>query len=356
MTKRQKNKRKRSIDNMKVFGTPEYLGKINIPTSVELIQYNEKDFTQRTLSPQSDFKKQIKKDFTNWFKVTGFSDVEYINRICRDFGLHSFDIRELLADANFVKVVLYDDVTFSLISGYYLNDERVMEDMQIAFILGDNFVISFKEAPLPVFNEVERAISENNITLRKKGADFLLYILFNTINSFNNNFITMSEDYLLEIEDQLIMQNETIDVLHTLSKERMTPIRIKRFMSSLREEFENLLENTNNKIKPENLIYFENLDDKFRTVSSNIYSYEELVKSLIDLYYNNNEMKMNKIMKRLTVVATVFIPLTFLVGVWGMNFDIMPELKWKYGYLMSWGLFIVIAGLVILLMKKKKWL
>ena len=166
----------------------------------------------------------------------------------------------------------------------------------------------------------------------------------------------MSEDYLLEIEDQLIMQNETIDVLHTLSKERMTPIRIKRFMSSLREEFENLLENTNNIIKPENLIYFENLDDKFRTISSNIYSYEELVKSLIDLYYNNNEMKMNKIMKRLTVVATVFIPLTFLVGVWGMNFDIMPELKWKYGYLMSWGLFIIIAGLVVLLMKKKKWL
>ena len=287
--------------------------------------------------------------------MTGISDVEYISKICRNFGLHGFDIRELLADSRVVKVVLYDEVTFALVSAYYLTEEEEIDDIQIALILGDNFVISFKESPIPIFKEVEKAIQDNNLLLRAKGADFLMYILLNTINSFNNDFVLQSEDNLWEIEDQLIVKKESVDILHTLRNQRKSHMLLKRFMSSLREEYENLLGNTNRKVKEENMIYFENLDDKFRTTVNNIESYEESIKSLLDLYYNNNAMRMNEIMKRLTLVATVFIPLTFLVGVWGMNFVNMPELSWKYGYIIAWGILIIIAMIIVLLMRKKRW-
>ena len=353
MKKRQR-KKKEIQRSFKVLGTPEYMGNINIPTSVELLQYNDKDYLQQTLPPHDNLKSYIREEYTNWFKITGISDVEYISKICKSFGLHGFDIRELLSDAKVVKVVLYKEVTFALISGYFLNGEE-MEDMQIALILGDNFVISFKESPIPVFKDAEKAIAENNIVIRKKGADFLLYILLNAVNAFNNDFILKSEDNLLDIEDQLIAQQDTIDVLHILRSQRARHIQLKRFISALREEYENLLENSNGKVKEENIIYFENLDDKFRTTSSNVDYYEESVKSLIDLYYNNNSMRMNDIMKRLTLVATIFIPLTFLVGVWGMNFTHMPELSWKYGYLMSWSIFVIIVFVVVWLMKKNRW-
>lgn len=354
MKKRQR-KKKNIQAGIKVFGKPEYLGEVDIPTTVDLIQYNENEYSKTVLHLNNNFDKHLKNDCINWFKVTGLSDADYINGICKNFGLHNFDVRELLSDAKVVKFALYDKVTFALISGYYFNNDNEVEDMQLAFILGDNFVISFKESPIPVFKEVEKAIVENNIVLRQKGADFLLYILLSTVNSFNNDFIIQSEDNLINIEERLISGEDTIDVLHILRSQRKIHIQLKRFMSSLREEYENMLDNSNQKVKKANIVYFENLDDKYRTTASNIESYEESIKSLLDLFYNNNSMKMSEIMKRLTIVATIFIPLTFLVGVWGMNFVNMPELTWEYGYIAAWIVFAVVAIAGVWMMKKKKW-
>lgn len=353
--RKHQHKKKVLHRSSKILGKPEYMGDVNIPTSVELIQYSETFFAQKTLNGHDDLKGYLRNDCVNWFKVTGISDVDYISKICKNFGLHSFDIRELLTDSGVVKVVLYNDVTFTLLSGYYLTEDGSVADVQVAFILGPNFVISFKESPILIFKEVDKAIADNNITVRQRGADFLLYLLMNAVNAFNNDFILRSEDNLWEIEDQLILRQETVDILHILRNQRKVHIQLKRLMSSLREEYENLLENSNGMVRKENMIYFENLDDKFRATSNNIENYEESVKSLLDLYYNNTGMRMNEIMKRLTLVATIFIPLTFLAGVWGMNFDEIPEYSFKYGYLMAWIVFIVIAVIVILLMKKKRW-
>lgn len=326
----------------------------NRDTSVELIQY-DKDAASRTkLDSHTDIRREIDPTKVNWFKVTGIADVEYVSAVCKNFGLHSFDVRDLLTEPHIVKVVLYDDVTFALVSGYHYSADGELEDEQMAFILGDNFVISFKETDLPVFRDVEKLIADNNLTLRRKGADFLLYTLLSTVNTMNNEMILKSEDQLFQIEDQLIMQNETIDVLHFLHAKRITHMQLKRFMSSFREEYINFFNNDNDLIKSENLVYFENLDDKLRTTSNNLDNFQESLLSLLDLYYNNNNnLKMNEIMKRLTVVSTIFIPLTFLVGVWGMNFEVMPELSWKYGYLVAWGIFIFVVIIVSIFLRKK---
>lgn len=328
---------------------------INIPTSVELFQYNVKECSRKTLLSHTDLRKHIVEDKVNWFQVTGISDVEYVSEICKSFGLHSFDIRDLLTEPHVVKFVLYDDVTFALVSGFHYTSEGELEDEQMAFILGDNFVISLKETEMPIFKDIEKIIVENNLTIRRKGADFLLYALLNAVNTMNNELILRSEEQLFTIEDQLIMQKETVDVLHFLHGKRITHMQLKRFMSSFREEHNNLLDNDNKLVKEENIIYFENLDDKLRTTSNNLDNFQESLLSLLDLYYNNNNLKMNEVMKRLTVVSTIFIPLTFLVGVWGMNFKFMPELEWEYGYIVAWGIFIAVVVVMSLLLRKKRW-
>lgn len=331
------------------------MGDVHIPTTVELIQYNESQHIQQRLTLHDDLKSHIKAGFVNWFKITGISDVSYVSKVNKSFGLHTFDTRELLSTSNIVKIVLYNEVTFSLLHAYYLDENELMDHLQVAFIVGENFIVTFEESPKQIFDETVKAIAENDLILRRKEADYLLYVLLNSVNAFNNTLISNTEDYLWEIEDQLILQKESVGVLHALHKQKRNCMILKRFTSSLSEEFDNLLHNSNRLIKAENMVYFENLDDKYRTISHNIFNLEESVKSLLDLYYSNNAMKMNQIMKQLTSVATIFIPLTFLVGVWGMNFENMTELSWKYGYLLSWVLFVIIGVALFAVMKKKKW-
>jgi len=335
---------------------PAYLGDKNIPMSLELIQYDSKHVDMKEIPIQSSIKDSIDSSKVNWFKVTGISDASQVNRICIELGLHGFDVKDLLADQQVVKVVTYDKVTLVLMSSFYQEkDTTDMDDMQIALILGENYIVSFQEELIPVFDEVKKEIEGNNVLIRKKGADFLFYILLSAVNLTNINAIMNLEDRLADVEDQLIRQKDSVDILKFLHRCRINYTHIKRSIVALREEYSNLLRNSNKLIKDENIVYFNDFDDRMRTTLGDISSFHESLTSLLDLYYNNNNLKMNEIIKRLTIVSTIFIPLTFMVGVWGMNFKLMPELDWKYGYLVSWLVLALIAIFTYLWMRKQKW-
>ena len=337
---------KKRLENNRILSQPVYLGEDNIPITIKLVQYGQGEVASRLLSGHPQLTKDIRDDHISWFKVVGLSDAEYIGNICREFGLHNFDVKDLYADQRVARVALYDDVTFVLMSGFYLDSNEYMDDMQIAFIVGNNYVVSLQEASIPIFDEIEKAISQNNTLFMEKGADYLLFTLFSAINM---------EDGLMEIEDRLIDQQNEMDIQHFLRRRRLDYTHIKRSIVSFREEYNNLLHNTNNVIKDDTVIYFNDFDDRLRTTLGNAESLFEALLSLLDVYYNNNNLKLNEIMKRLTIVSTIFIPLTFMVGVWGMNFKFMPELDWEYGYLASWGTFAIIACFAAYWMKKKKW-
>ncbi|MDR2953787.1 MAG: magnesium and cobalt transport protein CorA [Prevotella sp.] len=357
MNKRETKKAKKRYTSVNyLLSKPAYLGDKNIPTSIELIQYDSIRVEVKPVPAQSSIKDLIDKTKINWFKVIGISDAAQINRICIELGLHGFDVKDLLLDQQVVKIVAYDKITFVLLSSFYQKDNRMnLDDMQVAFILGENFIVSFQEELLPIFDEVKSEIEENNVLIRKKGADFLLYILLSAVNLGNINTLTAIEDKLTSIEDQLIKQNGSVNILQFLHICRIDYTRINRSVTALREEFINLQHNTNKLVKEENVIYFNGFEDRLRTTLGYISSFHETLSSLLDLYYNNNNMKMNEIIKRLTIVSTIFIPLTFMVGVWGMNFKFMPELDWRYGYIFSWASLVIIAVLTYLWIRKQKW-
>ena len=351
----KRSKKRHTAHNTQFLDKPTYLGDDLIPISIKLIQYDSTSSTERNLSSTSTLRDKIDNTKINWFKITGISDANRVTQICQEFDLHLFDVKDLLSEQKIVKVVPYDTVTLILMSAFLLNENDELDEDQIAFIMGENFIVSFQESELSLFDDVQKRISEEGSMIRARYADYLLYILLNAINHINSKVVMHIEDEMNEIEDLLIEGQDTVDILRLLRTRRVDYIRIHRFVLAFREEYNNILHNTNGLIRSKDMIYFNDYDDRLRTILGNLDGFKETLLSLLDLYYNNNNLKMNNVIKRLTIVSTLFIPLTFMVGVWGMNFEFMPETKLKYGYIYSWIILIAIAVGTWLYMKKKKW-
>jgi len=332
-----------------------YLGGYDVSTTIELVRYNTQHVVSRTIQNEQHMQDEIQDGYISWFRVTGFSDVTRISNICSTFGIHRFDIKDLFSNLEVTKIVTYDKATFIMMTGCFLKDDNLQVE-QIAFILGKNYIISFQEVASPIFDDVISAIKESRFQLRENKADYLLYILLNGVHSRYIDNISQINDKVDEIEERLIeerLSDKTI--MQFFRNKRKEYALLRRSITPFREEYNNLLHNANNLIDNSSLIYFNDFDDRLRTTLEELEILNESISSLMDLYFNNNNLKMNDIIKRLTIVSTIFIPLTFMVGVWGMNFKFMPELEWEYGYLFSWGILLVVALIAIFFLKKKRW-
>jgi len=339
----------------RLFQDISYLGSYNVHTSVELIRYDKQHVSVKAVQPEQVLAKEIHEDSVSWFKIIGFSDVESIKKICKTFGIQRFDIKDLFSNISITKVVAYQKVVFIMMSCCNFEKDERMHVSQVAFIVGHNFIISLQEASSPIFDEVEEAIKESVAQIRDKDADYLLYVLLNSVHSVHIDAITRISEKTDEIEDRLIALDSDRNIMNLIRCNRADTVLIRRSIIPLREEFKNLLRNSNKVIKDDNILYFEDFDDRMRTTVEELEIVNETIDSVMGLYFNNNNLRMNDIIKRLTIVSTIFIPLTFMVGVWGMNFKFMPELDWEYGYIVSWIILACIAGISVYFLKKKKW-
>ncbi|MDH6355233.1 magnesium transporter [Dysgonomonas sp. PH5-45] len=333
-----------------------YGGNFDIPTTVRLIQYDKLQVTVKDVLPDTRLYDCLKPGTVSWFKVVGFTDIKRISAICKELGVERFDVRNMFSGQRMTRVVAYPETTLMFISDAYVNEDKMLETEQLVLVLGKGFVITFQESGNPLFDEVEQAIGGAQVQLREKAADYLLYILLNSIYAQIDGAIYQFIDRLSDLEDLLIDKADTdINVMGIIRNGKANYMSMRRIISPMREEYVNLLHNSNNLISVESLIYFNDFDDKLRASLGDLDIYSESLRSLQDLYYNNNNQRMNDIIKRLTIVSSIFIPLTFLVGVWGMNFDVMPELNWQYGYLFAWGVMALVTVVAIWLLKRKGW-
>lgn len=356
MSKHSNNKNKKNTKRSHILDNLTYLGDDFIQTTIDLIKYNKSSFSSTSLASSTNLKENISSDNVNWFKITGISEVESIYNICRSFGVQRFDVKDLISDHLVTKVISYDMSTFVLISCPFITDDSSLKTDQVAFILTKDSILSIQERDIPIFGDALVAIESNKVMIREKGCDYLLYILLSCVYSYYNECIVKIATEITEMEDALIARDDdNVDVMRFIQNRKKDYSRLKRMISPMREEYPNLLHNANNLIAEKDMMYFNDFDDRIRIASEDIEALHESITSLSDLYFNNNNMKMNNIIKKLTVVSTIFIPLTFMAGVWGMNFDLMPELKWKYGYLFAWGMMILVAVIAILYLKIKKW-
>jgi magnesium transporter len=338
-------------------GTLVHIGKHKTAkVKVSIIDYDENNFTETVCKNIDECINAKKTGTVSWINIDGLHDTETIASIGKQFDLHPLLLEDILNTGHRPKVEEFDNCLFLTLKMLGLsNDGNSITFEQISFVLGKGWIISFQEQEGDIFDILRHRIRENMGTLRKVGADYLLYRLIDTV--VDHYFIVT--DHIGEVIEELEEK-----VLHTPDKDSLQEIQqIKKQLSNIRKaviplrEVVTFLEKDSTAlIEDKTIRYLRDVYEHTIQINDSAESQRDALASLMDLYLSGISNRTNQVMKVLTIIATIFIPLTFIVGIYGMNFDFMPELHWKYGYFGIWGIMVAVCVMLVMFFKRKRWL
>jgi magnesium transporter len=320
---------------------------------LELISYN-RDSYQRfdDLTPE-DLLQKLHPDRVNWVNLDGLGSLEIIEKLQTHFTLHALLIDDVLNDQR-PKSEEYDDYLFFTMKMLYRIDSTGIDYEQVSFVLGKNFLLSFQEKEGDLFNGFRERIRLDQGKVRKKQSDYLLYRLIDIIVDNYYNVLDRIGDLIEETED-LAYENPSNQTFHEIQSLKKELIFLRKALYPLREGLSKIVKGESEFILEENLRYFADVYDHVAHLIDSLDTYKDLTSSLLDIHINAMNARLNEVIKVLTVISTIFMPLTFIVGVYGMNFDVMPELRWQWGYYSVWAVMLVIVIVMILFFRRKKW-
>lgn len=360
MSKNRKRKKTESLP----FGTLVPVGE---KPAIEMalisnISYTPSFHKENTKVNINNLSAEIPGDKFNWININSLHDVELLKNVGRHFGLHNLLLEDVLQTEHIPKFEEYFSdnkgarnhlfITLKMIS---VNEQNVIEYEQVALALGRNYVISFQEAPGDFFEPVRKRLREPASQVRNKGSDFLFFRLIDVVV---DNYFTVLEhlaDRLEDLEARTIENNEEHNLREILNVKKDL-IHLRKSVFPLREALSKLNKNESDFIEDNNTKYLSDIYDHTMHVIQSIETYRDLVSSIMDLHISSISYRMNVVMKVLTIIATIFIPLTFLAGVYGMNFEYFPELSWRYSYPVFWAVSLFIVGMMLIYFRRKKWL
>jgi magnesium transporter len=292
---------------------------------------------------------------TSWINIDGIHNTEIIETLGNHYGHHPLLMEDILNTLSRPKLEEYDDYLFLNLKMLGISkDQNSIISEQVSLILGKNYVISFQEQPGDIFDSIRIRIRESKGNIRKRKADYLFYRIIDTVVD-NYFFIVEHLSERIENLEDLVLKTQTTDLLHQIQDLKTQLIQIRKSISPLREAISVLQKEEVKFIHKNTNQYFRDVYQNLIQVSESIDIYREMTKNLMDLYQSGINNRMNQVMQVLTVIATIFIPLTFIVGIYGMNFDNIPELHWKYGYFITWGVMVVVVLIMLMYFKRKKW-
>ena len=327
-----------------------YNGDERTATHVHLVSYNSAGMTVSDNAEIDASALSLDPASVSWVRVHGLKDTERIHALCAAFGIDFLVVQDILNVDHPSKVEEYERYNF-VVAKYSCHGEMA----HISLVQGENFVLSFSETETALFDGVQKAITDNVLKIRTRPTDYLLSVMINGLVADYASLASSIDDDMDDLASELIAAVDARDIGAQILSLRRRYMDLKRTVMPLKEQFSRLLRSDSRLIRKGTRPFLNDVNDHLLYVAQSIDSCRETLASLMDLYVSNNDLRMNDIMKRLTVVSTIFIPLTFLVGVWGMNFRNMPELEWKYGYAAAWGVMIVIGVIVYLFFRTKKW-
>ncbi len=325
---------------------------------ITLIDYDERHFEEREIKTINECFPFKDKPTTTWINIDGIHQVELIETLGTHFEVHPLVLEDILNTEQRPKVEDFGTYIFVVLKMFYCEGKE--EDCeivaeQISLILGSNFVLSFQEAKRDVFNSVRDRLRSGKGRVRKLGPDYLAYAL---IDSIVDNYFVILEvlgERIELLEEELINEPSagTLQDIHDLKRGLLF---LRRSIWPLREVISALHRGEFPLIQATTLVYLRDVYDHVIQVIDTVETYRDMIAGMLDIYLSSVSNRMNEVMKVLTIIATIFIPLTFIVGVYGMNFAYMPELQTKWGYPMVWLVMIGIALFMVFYFRKKKWL
>ncbi len=325
-------------------------------TTIDLISYDETAFDVFSEISGEEILKKLIPGRCNWIKVTGLQDTGLIGKLAAALGLHPLLTEDILNTGQRPKAEIGADFIFFTMKAITPSDDPsdfIID--QVSFVLRDQLLISFHESDLPMFDMVYKRLQVTDSRFRTNGADYLMYALADVMV---DHYFRVMEDLAETIdasEDALIRHTGENSLIETqqLKKDLLL---MRKAVFPLREALNTLLKTESKLIDESQRTYFSDVYDHVMHVYETIENYRDLVSGLKDIYHSTVNLRMSKVMQTLTIISTIFIPLTFIVGVYGMNFDYMPELKLKWGYAAVWLLMVVISALMVRSFRKNKWL
>lgn len=319
-------------------------------TRIRLVSYNAAGVAESVPADLSVPVSALPTDAVHWVRVNGLQDTERIRILCTAFGVDFLVVQDILNIEHQSKVEEYADFDF-IIAKHFADDNIT----HVGLIQGRNFVMSFADCEEAIFDGVMKALTDNVLKIRTRTSDYLLTVLLNTLVAGYASVASSLDSELDELEIELISSTDDRDSGARIQTLRRRYIDLKSAVQPLKGQYTRLLRTDSGLVRNATRPFFNDVNDHLLYVLQSLDGCRETLSSLMDLYISNNNLRMTDIMKRLTIVSTIFIPLTFLVGVWGMNFEFMPELRWRYGYLVAWIIIIVTAAAVVIIFRSKRW-
>ena len=292
----------------------------------------------------------------SWINVDGLHEIDVIEKIGTHFGIHSLVLEDIVNTGQRTKAEEFKNYIF-IVFKMLVYDETAdhITAEQVSLILGPHFLLSFQEKEGDVFDFVRERVRKDRGRIRKSGSDYLAYALMDAVVDHYYAILERLSDKIELLEDQML-DNPLPCMLADIHHLKRDMIFLRKQVWPLREVLNNLIKDPSELIQETTRIFLRDVYDHTIQVIDTIESFRDVLSGLSDLYQSTVGNRMNEVMKVLTIIATIFIPLSFIAGIYGMNFEYMPELKWHWAYPALWGVLILIFSAMILWFKRKKWL
>jgi magnesium transporter len=339
-------------------GTLVHIGEKKVEkVRISVIDYDEGHFQERVVDTVEECFPFRDKPTVTWINVDGVHDLDVVEKLGGCFGIHPIVLEDVVNTMQRPKMLDFGDYIFIALKMLYFDDSKKkgVKVEQVSLIFGSNFVISFQEDIGDVFDAVRDRIRKGKGKMRRSSADYLAYSL---IDSIVDGYFIVFEwlgERIEEVQERLVV-TPTVENLQTIHYLKSEMIELRKAVWPLREVIANLERTDSPLIKKDTLIFLRNVYGHTIEIIETIESFRDLISGMIDIYLSSLSMKLNEVMKYLTIIATIFIPLTFMVGIYGMNFKYMPEIGWRFGYPMVMSVVLVVGVSMLIYFRRKKWL
>lgn len=329
---------------------------------ISLIDYDKDNYNSKVLEGLEECRQLKDSPTVTWINVDGVHDVSQIEKLCRQFDIHPLIVEDIVNSTQRPKVDVFDDYLYLVLRMHRFGEKggEILSE-QVSLVLGRNFLLTFQEKQGDTFDSVRNRIKNNKGKVRKMGADYLAYALIDSVIDSFFSVLERTGEEIEELEDELVSEPtpETLQKIHVLKREM---ILLRKSVWPLREVISALQREETEFITDAISVFIKDLYDHTIQIIDTVETFRDLIGGMLDIYLSSISNKMNEVMKVLTIFAALFIPLTFIAGIYGMNFNPavspfnMPELNWFYGYPFALVLMAVTVSGLLVYFRRKRWL
>jgi magnesium transporter len=343
-------------------GSVVFVGEQKIEkATIEVIDYTDTELQEKKVEKIEDCFEYKETQTITWININGIHEVENIEKLGEHFGIHALTQEDIANTGHRPKLEDNGEYIFVTLKMLYQKSEDGIESEQVSIVFGKNYVLSFQEKEGDVFEAVRERIRRTEPRVRFMGSDYLAYALIDAI--VDNYFVILENigDTVEDLEDELVSNpvREDLETIYDLKREMVF---IRKAIWPLREVAGGMDRAESALIHDFTRPYLRDLYEHIIQVIDTVETFRDMISGLLDIYLSSISNRMNQVMKVLTIIATIFIPLGFLAGVYGMNFDTsaspfnMPELSLRYGYIFFWVAVLIIGIGLLFFFRRKKWL